>query len=666
LASYFLGAIKRRKSYSIWYLKESKCITNYSQDLFQYEVFKFLINQTYIIHTMESEADIKTQIIPNPDDVNPFPHLHEDILRQVATFLDFQSLLQFRLVSREWNAIGLPILMKRGYYILSPSSHEIAERNHLHKAASNYSSWKIKRSVYQSSELLQDDQIWQNVKSLIIHQRNPGLSRGFHVWAWETIESRCPNLQELTFNFQSVLNTKIKPEVVSDYELAIQGLPNASFPKISNLPHLSSVHFKGICGRITAYFAQHLLQACSNLRHLSFCPLREPPIFDLQSFRIFEYLQNNPKLLMNLHSFAFNVGSNFTDEYEHERNLKRCEFTKLMTQNPPSLPFQFSHNLQTLFWGSPFHLDDQFLPGVLTPSVASSLLQLCLEGNVRSLEESAESSISYPIKLSFPSFPRLRALKLGRHTASSLSVPELVDSAPNLYVLEMKGAPSGLRNELISSLWRRTDREESDSNTKQHLQLRIFFTDIPATNLTTIGEILWKFPNLEELRLGRFEGVGLEEFLSFLQSSHLKLQRLSWKSGDKFTLEELFRHLIRLPGQLPTLNSYSLGWQGRNLRHCEDVQWPDSIQDMEELANILLSLPSKSDSALVINLLLKSLSCNCMPKEGSPANDCKQCYLQQFIRSHNLPIRIHSVKEIDEAQRKYERNHRFASCWIYK
>jgi hypothetical protein len=223
----------------------------------------------------------------------------------------------------------------------------------------------------------------------------------------------------------------------------------------------------------------------------------------------------------------------------------------------------------------------------------------------------------------------------------------------------------GTRTQLSSSLWRRTDRLDSVSNSK-HLQLRIFCTDIPCTNLTTIGDILSKFPNLVEVRLGRVEGVGLDAFISFVESTHLKLQRLSWKSFEKFTLDQLFRHLIRLPGQLPALNVYSLGWQGRNFRDREDVQWPDSIQDMETVANILLSLPSKSDSVLVINLMLKCLSCHCKPKEESAQNDCKQCYLQHFIRRHNLPIRIHSVREIEEIERKYNWNHRFASCWIYK
>jgi hypothetical protein len=629
---------------------------------------------------MESEAN-KIQI-PNPDNVNSFPHLHEDILHHVATFLDFQSLRQVRLVSHEWNSVCLPILMKRGTYNLTHSRHG-KERLDLLEGAKHYSSWKIKRSVYESAELLHDNGMWGNVKSLIIQQRIPGLTSGFYVWVWETIQNRCPNLQELTFILEGVMNTTVKPEVISDYDLAIQGLLNASFPRISNLPHLSSVHFKGICGTITAYFAQHLLQACLNLRHLSFLPLRPPSIFDLQSFRIFEYLQNNPRLLMNLQSFAFYVGNYFSDQSEQEsRSVNFCQeqtdFVRLLTQDSSSsLPFQFSENLQSLFWDLPFYLHDQLLPGVLTPSVSSSLLQLSLNEKVFKLgrieeedeeEEEEEEDSSFPIKLSFPNFPRLRALKLGLHTAQSISVPELVDSAPNLSVLEMKGTQGmafGPRNELSSSLWRRTDKD-TVSHPKQHLQLRILCTDIPCNNLTTIGEILWKFPNLEELRLGRFEEVGLDQFLNFVQSTHPKLQQLSWNSSDKFTLQELFRHLIRVPEQLPALNNYSLGWQGRNFRHCEDVTFPDCIQDMEELANILLSLPSKSDSALVINLMMKCLSCHCKPEEESARNYFKQCYLHHFIRRHNLPIRIHSVREVEEMERKYEWNHRFASCWIYK
>jgi hypothetical protein len=261
-------------------------------------------------------------------------------------------------------------------------------------------------------------------------------------------------------------------------------------------------------------------------------------------------------------------------------------------------------------------------------------------------------------------------LKLGLHPAHSLSVPELVDSSPNLYVLELKElheiSAFDPQNELSSVYWRATAVDGSYSNPKHH-QLRVFWTDLPCTNLMGTGSIFIKFPNLVELRLGTVEGVALEQFLSFVQCTHPKLQRLSWISMQKFTLDELFHHLIRVPGQLPCLTSYSLR---SNYKDCIDATWPDSIQDMEELANVLLNLPTKrnNSSSLVINLLLKCLSGKCIPKEKeeSASKDCHQCYLHEFIQRHNLPIRLPSVREIDEMERKNEWDHRFASTWIYK
>jgi hypothetical protein len=62
------------------------------------------------------------------------------------------------------------------------------------------------------------------------------------------------------------------------------------------------------------------------------------------------------------------------------------------------------------------------------------------------------------------------------------------------------------------------------------------------------------------------------------------------------------------------------------------------------------------------------LTCDCdlTEEEESAQNDCKACYLHQFIRRHNLPIRIHSGREIEEMKVKYRWDHRFGSCWIYK
>jgi hypothetical protein len=603
-------------------------------------------------------------------------HLHEDILRHIVTFLDFQSIKRFRLVSLEWNAACLPILMKRGYYNLTHSTYE-DERPDLLKGAKHYSSWKISRSVYQSSEILQDDRIWQNVKSLTIHQKIP-LFSGFHSWTWETIQSRCPNLQELTFIFQPILNTNVRSNVLADYEKAIQGLPNTCFPKISRLRNLSSLHFKGIYDKTTAYFAQHLLQATtSKLRHLYFCPIRPPRNVnvDAEGFRIFEYLHQNPSVLKNLQSFAFKIGHYSVDEtdgvflFPFDNYDLQSNFTELLNRNS-ILPLQFSGNLTTLFWDLPFVSSEGggFLPGVLTPSIASSLVQLCFNDKVDRLEHPGLAAALFPIKISFPNFSKLRALKLGLYTCNTIFVPELVDCAPNLSVLELK-RPQGnyvtVRAKYFSRIWRGSDMK-SYSNPK-HLQLRVFCTDIPLNGLTDIEEILGKFPNLVEVRLGTVQRVSFDEFLSSVRSTNPKLERLSWISMETFSVVELCRHLDRVPEQLPAVTSYSLGINRSSNNICLSV----SPQDQEELMKIFASLLSKSESLSrpVMKLLLECNSSDCLPKkEEFDLNACRRCYLRRFMRSikNNLPIQIHSIQEIEEMDRKYEWNHRFASTWIYK
>jgi hypothetical protein len=192
-------------------------------------------------NTMESDADNKT-IIPNSD-VVIIPHLEEDVLDHIATFLDFQSLRQFRLVSREWNAAAVPILMKRGYYNLT---HRYCryDRSELIVGVTDYTSWKISHSVFVSDGLLYDNELWKNVKSLTIHQFLP-LSREFHRWAWQTIQNRCPNLQELSVIFEPGHKANLDRKVLADFQQAILRLPNKSFPNdISGIRNLTSVKLR--------------------------------------------------------------------------------------------------------------------------------------------------------------------------------------------------------------------------------------------------------------------------------------------------------------------------------------------------------------------------------------------------------------------------------------
>jgi hypothetical protein len=119
--------------------------------------------------------------------------------------------------------------------------------------------------------------------------------------------------------------------------------------------------------------------------------------------------------------------ANEDDESDPRKILsKQLTFTKFIyTKDYSSLQFN-SENFTTLFWDSPSYRGDQLLPGVLTESIASSLVQLCLNGDVMNLHKKDEINLGL-MKISFPNFPRLPALKLEFFAARSLSVPKLLD-----------------------------------------------------------------------------------------------------------------------------------------------------------------------------------------------------------------------------------------------
>jgi hypothetical protein len=250
--------------------------------------------------------------------------------------------------------------------------------------------------------------MWQNVMSLAIHKQTP-LRREFHRWSWETIQTHCPNLQEVTFIFEPV-SSYLQPErkVYKDDKRSIIEKQNASFPRISTLRNIASGRFKGIYNKTTAYFAQILLQAFTNLRHLHFCQIGQPINVqpDVEAFRIFKYLKRNPSLLKNLQSFGFTIGFYSADENEDEQPVlcrmlrNQLKFAKfIQRKNYSSLQFN-SENLTKLFWDSPFHQNGQLLRGCLTPSIAASLVQLCLSGQVINLNKRADITLDL-VKISF-------------------------------------------------------------------------------------------------------------------------------------------------------------------------------------------------------------------------------------------------------------------------
>jgi hypothetical protein len=248
-------------------------------------------------------------------------------------------------------------------------------------------------------------------------------------------------------------------------------------------------------------------------------------------------------------------------------------------------------------------------------------------------------------------------LKLGLFACLSLSVPELVDSAPNVQVLEIKGL-TRIPND--DKLYWRASSPASYPNPR-HIQLRIFSTDIPFQGLSTLEMVSSKFPNLVELRLGTVFKVGLDTFLDFVKSNHPNLQRLRWNSSVKFIVAELCRHLIRVPEQYPNLTSYSLG----NERNVPETFCNTENKDAESSANRLLNFFSSykdPSSCLLINLRPVIVSCHCGAYEKPIWKGCMGFYLHYFLKTHkNLPIRMLSEWEIREMEKKFSWDHRFSN-----
>jgi hypothetical protein len=148
----------------------------------------------------------------------------------------------------------------------------------------------------------------------------------------------------------------------------------------------------------------------------------------------------------------------------------------------------------------------------------------------------------------------------------------------------------------LYNFWR--GNSEGSFSSAKHSQLQVFSTDCPLHGLQTLQMISRKFPNLVEIRLGRVREVGLHTLISILSSNHSNLKKLMWTYMDTFmeniNLVELFRHLTRVPEQLPTLKSYSFGHD----RSPDDNNLSISMQVMQKSADILFSLPSNSDSYL--------------------------------------------------------------------
>jgi hypothetical protein len=519
--------------------------------------------------------------------------LNDDVLHHLLSFLDFPSVKEFRLVCTHWAQLAIPHLNRRGYFNIAPgyrnndnadddTSDSYSYSNlDLKEATSEYSSLKFELGYLLAAHPMQinEVEVWKHVKSL--HITVP-LTRERILWIHKLISSLCsPNLSQLTLNFsQDDDEHSTSKQIDSDYNLALNNTANVSFPSYLEYPHLKSLTFEGIYTPSTSYFACHLISSCCNLQHLSFirCTHSGCLQYGSYSFPLFEHLMGVDKnSLRKLESFKWTMQNEdqidesdliSVDTDTLQEPIYSANHMELIRTLSHIEDFQlsFGKNLKSLLWQVPFARENkpgsfQLLPGILSKSVASSLVKLQFNCAVYLLNRTG-SFDSTVIPISFPCFDNLRELSLGNHTASTLSLSDFVDAAPNLKKLVISGP--GLQTEkilqkygriqMLRMCWQTTIHSNLN---QQHTKLQEFKTDMSIGETSTLHKIFSKFPNLEQIEVGRVSGMSMKDFLESVRSSQLtNLRRLVCACDKALTMRKLSAHVAAIPTLLPNLEYF--------------------------------------------------------------------------------------------------------------
>jgi hypothetical protein len=596
--------------------------------------------------------------------------LNDDVLHHLISFLDYNSVKKFRLVCSRFAGLAIPHLDGRGYYSISQGYRKSTAVSNLDfkQASSRYSSLEVYLNYLLSAYPLQINEVeaWKNVKSLQISLK---ISRERILWIYKIISSSS-NLSQLTLIFclEDGKDPQSK-EVDSDSYLALNATQNVSFPQLPKYPQLKSLTFQSIYNHATSYLASHLISSCVNLRRLTFkdCNYHfdHPEIDENYNFVLFEHLLRNQiaggeNPLRKLECFTIDAvrapeevqtGSRREPSY----NSKENEFIRHLKKD---FQLPFGNNLRSLAWHVPFARQNksdsfQLLPGILTKSVASSLVKLQLDCAVYDFDKDCyNNTVDYPkcLPISFPSFDNLVELILGNHTCYTLSLSDFVDAGPNLQLLVIRG-PSSCHNTLqemgksgrlkmMEMLWRETRRYSN----LPHNKLRELTIDMPIEDMSTLSKFTRKFPKLEQLDVGNVSSESMDEFLGFISTELPALKRLFWAYEEReLSAQELFDHVGRIPTLLPNLEYYFL-------KRYQDFVAESREEDLRKLLSGLL--PIEHHKRLLPSIILHVLKFVCYHKEQDsqvcPKN-CKQSRIHSFIQRRRLPIQIRALKEYEGA-----------------
>jgi hypothetical protein len=359
-----------------------------------------------------------------------------------------------------------------------------------------------------------------------------------------------------------------------------------TFAPYPTLPNLHTLRVGKKSNEISSCLAINIILSSPNLKHLFLSELQLESRLEetTTGFRILEYLSRRPDITMKLETFAwqdanecFKLNDKYTthsttflfDEWEWSMN-RFADGSRIRNSNLPLI--RFGDKLTTLHWDVlHVHKGSLLLPGILE-QVAGNVRKLDLrkaprlhhpprlphpafEPTTRKLRKlwdymrtelevikwRAEHRVVVPpvpqmIRHCFPLMSQLSIIQIGIIGCLTISLNDLVDSAPNLLTLEISG--SGCDDAICDvPVWGETNGaglngiwEGSPELLKTH-SLKCLKSGVSMSNLDILRRTVEKFPNLQELWIGH-EGehrTSLTMLDTFEVLKNLKsLKRFKW------------------------------------------------------------------------------------------------------------------------------------------
>jgi hypothetical protein len=631
------------------------------------------------------------------------------ILDNILSYLDIPSLKQCRLVNRNWGEVALGFLMEQTYFVVSTVVQDEKE-DKVHSRineAGLYSSWKLEYNLSKEihPELLLE--FGECVQSLYISGLpldNPSI-----IWTRTLLSSWCPNVVELRLSFHDpiILSDTLYEELaeyqrslddttfLGGFQKILQSNPEHNFQPFNQLPNVQSLILGPDLDKVGSHVGFNLIVSCPNLRHLF---LLQPQVNlrtrDLKAnpLRILEYLSRAPAITRKLETFQWEFGkghgkggAGFLQSQllynEQERQPLR------MLARTGKAPMQFSAKLKNLHWDV-CYVDSEgnksFLPGILD-KVAGNLRKFStrravldpadfppLPSGRLNLEPNLETFQRLKIfhNIKFPVMRKLSVIEIGMRTCYTISLRDLVDAAPNLRTLEIMGCECCdiLKDSVLypgekvkkvkanapaDNIWGSSDSPVPIG--QQHVKLKILKAGISLRNDGILQKVIRKFPNLEELWIGR--GGERNRTMLKLQSTFAileelsSLQRLYWTYAGGVDLSMIIENLTD-SARVKSLRSYHLEilrpWS--KIQHIELQSYVEGKKEL--LGNLCETVKKDSPCKRTVswnrNLILSELDlegdeeCKIESHSGWNCHETIREFLK-YIHQKEIPIYFQEI-----------------------